>query len=516
MGAPWENYQESGPWAAYGDTPNKSGDPRLSGIPNDFAAPPAEKPKKGMLSSYLDSLMGSFEVPATLATGAVGAMGGAMAALPKLMTQGQPAANESFTNVQNALTYQPRSESGQATLSALGGAMDFMKVPPMPVNPASIPRAATMAGNDARMVGRGVNALSEVARSVAPKVNTQTATMAAKAQELGIPLRPDMLTENKFARLVGDTLEKIPLSGSKADQRQVAFNQSLTKIIGGDETATRLTPDVFDNAMNRSGGKIGYIAEQTPIPITPDISKLFKDRIEAMKFETDSTARIVTNYVNELGSKSEYGVIDGTAFRKINSEIGRKMRNTSDGDLKYALSQLQDDMQDALERSIKSPELLAELQDARRQYAIGKTIEPLVAKSKIGDISPAGLMGAVTSDKGKKSMMARGRGGDLGDLAKIGQLFMKEPPSSGTAERGLIYGGLLGGGAAINPLVAGGLYGAANVYNRAGPAITKRISRKNALQSESAMPTNTPLELTQQRSLSLQDLANMSRQEARP
>ena len=84
-------------------------------------------------------------------------------------------------------------------------------------------------------------------------------------------------------------------------------------------------------------------------------------------------------------------------------------------------------------------------------------------------------MGRVTSNNAGKTRMARGVGGDLGELARIGQRFLKEPASSGTAERGLVYG-LAGGGVVAEPATAAGVYGAANLYNRAGPALSRRLT----------------------------------------
>lgn len=100
--------------------------------------------------------------------------------------------------------------------------------------------------------------------------------------------------------------------------------------------------------------------------------------------------------------------------------------------VRFYASSIRNALDDALERSAP-PELVDELRLARSQYRSMKTIEDLAAKSPTGDISPAALMQAVQHNSGPRA--AYKGGGDLGELARIGQHFLKEPPSSGTAER---------------------------------------------------------------------------------
>lgn len=314
--------------------------------------------------------------------------------------------------------------------------------------------------------------------AIAPK--PEVAALARKAQALDIPIRPDMLTDNKFAKLIGEAFEKIPLSGSRADARQVAFNRALTSQIGGDKEAIRLTPDVFKAAMNTSGEKIGEIAAKTPIKLDAEANALFSAQLQDAKLLPNDISRPIIARINEIKSKAIEGVIPGETFRKLNSEIGAQIRSTANGDFRLALSNLQDDLQSLLVKNIANPADLEALQVARKQYAIGKSLIPLVAKSPVGDISPSALMGAVTNSSTKKSNMAFG-GGDMGDLARIGQLFMKEPASSGTAERALVYGGATGI-AAIEPTTAAGLYGAANIYNRGGNALTNKLLKLDSLR----------------------------------
>lgn len=378
------------------------------------------------------------------------------------------------------LTPKPATATGRKILETVGEAAPVLAaLPGLGNDLANLSRSAAPAVRAAGDVSRaGGSRLSDLASNVrvVPRIDQQTASLAKIAQEkYGIPLRPDQLYENRITRMAGEASEKVPFSGAKTDVRQEAFNKAIIRTIGGDETATRVTPDVFDKAIRTSGQKIGDIAAKNPLPLNDKLSgALDSHAANAARLETADVGRVVTSYIDDLRSKAVDGVIPGEAVRKINTAITNKMRNTTDGDLKYALGQLQDDIQDALQTRL-SGEDLAAYKTARQQYASAKTVEPLVAKSATGDVSPAGLMGRVTADASGKSRMARGKSGDLGELARIGQRFLKEPASSGTAERSLTYG-LLGGGAVAEPTTAAGVLSLANIYNRAGPVVSRKLT----------------------------------------
>ncbi len=407
---------------------------------------------KGALGAGLSVATGATAGLVGRAVGTVGGIGESVAEGTFGTQEGAAKAAGRAEQGAAALTYTPGNAKGREYLEMVARAIEISKIeglgPAQALELASTPArpALSQAGKTLAPEGEALRrAGGKVADLVTPKPSPEIAALAKKAEELGIELRPDMLANNRIAKFIGEALEQVPMSGSKAEQRQIAFNSALAKIIGDDSKAKRLTPDVFDRAMSASGEKIGQISKETPISVDSDLRAQFNARvIEAAKFETTDVARIVSNYVQEIDALTVNGVMPGEAFRNLNSKIGKQMRGTENGDLKNALYELQQDMHDALEKNISSPERLAELKDARLKYAMAKTIEPLVAKAKGGDISPAGLMGAVTSDSAKKTMMARGQGGDIGDLARIGQAFLKEPRSSGTAERALSYG-LLGG-----------------------------------------------------------------------
>ena len=467
-------------------------------VPTPAAAPAPTPEVRPWAKALEEGIQGAGEAATSLATGIPASLIGGLAVPYKGIVggkygtpEGAEEARQYGEKVAEKLTYAPRTEKGQeyvqnvadfaresgmAGLPLIGGEMAALGSVPAGVARATASQAAKS------VAGRVAPAAQKAASYVIPKPNAQTIALARKANELGIPLRPDMLTDNRLVNMLGETLEKVPLAGAKTEQRRVAFNQAIMRQIGADPKATKLTPDVFDKAISSSGQKIGDISARATVPLdTAFISAIDSHVADASKFETADVAKVVNNYADELRAKAVNGVIPGEAFRKLNTKIGGQIRTTTNGDLKHALSLFQEDMHDALSRNLSPADRVA-LSAARKQYANAKTLEPLVAKSTEGDISPAGLMGAISATKSQKSALARGRGGELSDIAKVGQRFLKEQPTSGTAERGLIYsllGGGAGAGAVGDPALAaalyGGTYGVANLYNRLGPALTRKL-----------------------------------------
>jgi hypothetical protein len=499
--------------------------PQLAGVPGyDVRGLPQVAPAKterplngvdvamggrGMAGDAFDKVFGAVEAPVSMISGMVAAPIGALAGAGRSLvggkfgTQAGVKQGEDFGGkVAEALTYQPRTQTGQDITGTVGEALQDSGIAGLPIGPEAAalahlaaPAARTAAASAKSAIAPGVATAQNAARKVAsisvlPKIDPNTAKLADKAGKFGLTLTPDMLSDNKIVRIAGEASAKVPLSGAPNDANQLAFNRSLIKMIGGDETARALTPDVYSSALRTAGETIGDVAGKTPIPLDEGFGSALASHLDdAAKFQTQDVANVVNSYVGELQAKAAAngGVIDGTAFRTLNSKLGKQIRNTTNGDLKHALGQLQETMQDALQRHITSPEDLATLLDARRKYAIAKTIEPLVAKSTTGDISPAGLMGRVTANGSGKTMMATGRAGELGDLARVGQRFLKEPNSSNTAERSLAYG-LMGGGAIANLPTTAGVFTAANLYNRLSPAIARKMVQRSLPRPISELP----------------------------
>jgi hypothetical protein len=499
-------------------------DPRLAGMP--AAAPVAPTPQPtitqkvvGGIEAGLNILsgitnygiglgsgvvragiVGAAEEAAAFATKADQASRGVSAPLPEF-TPGEQSIQQEIQNV----TAQPQTpvgkqytETAQDTLAPVMGSLPGLlghapEMAALHAGAAPVVQAATDATKSAASTaGRAVAKGAAKVISVDPEL----AKVAQIAGDLKYPIdiAPDQVVGNaKFTKLAGQASRDVPLSGSKTEPNQVAFTRNVINELNPDETADRLTPPVFADAMDRSGQGIGDITAKTPVPLD-DINKPLEDlraQVDAKAYPDD--AKIIGAYIDEIQAKAdEGGVIDGETLKNLNSEIGRAARSNAGNPLGERLNDLQGIIQDGVEQNVADPADVQALRDYRREYAYGKILEPAVAKTIDGKMSPAALMNQVTSTKLGKHLMATARGGPLGDLAKVGQLI-KEPGSSLTAERSLVYAGL-GGAGYVEPHTAAAIYAGANAYNRLGPGLTRALISKG--EERAALPELPPAEPT--------------------
>ena len=170
--------------------------------------------------------------------------------------------------------------------------------------------------------------------------------------------------------------------------------------------------------------------------------------------------------------------MDGEAFRKIRTQITSQMRKTTNGDLRDQLANLNELMLDTIETQMK-PNDLEKFRTARSQYRNGILVRDLVNPE--GTVSPNALSGRMRATGNLKMDMARDRAGDLGDLANIGTLFIKESANPleklgpyGTGGLGVGIGSAMGVPGAV--AAGAGVLGGANLYNRViAPAITQKL-----------------------------------------
>lgn len=457
----------------------------LAGPP--AAQPVAPPPAPGQEPGAREYGIGALETAGSLATGATTGMAGGILglinnavkragyALTGVSADQLPSTEQAFQGGMEAGTYQPRTPTGQQMAAPVGQFLAEQGPSVLGLGPelAAVGRAMTPT---ARAMVRP--AVATAAEKVVPTITPERAKNVQAGMEQGITPAPHQLAENKFVKLAGEAAETTPgaFGGMRRTERQSAFNRALIKQVNPEEaTAQRLTPDVLDKAMSRSGGKIGDLTAGAEIP-GEDVAPGFRSLRRRLERATDDDRRVVGGYIDDFErmAAENDGKIPGTAFKDLNSELGEDIRANAGNKTARLLSDVQDTVMDAF-RDRLAPEDRAAYDTARREYAKAKTILPLVAKALEGDISPGALMGAVNATKAGKNAMARGHAGELGELARAGR-YLVDQKSSNTSERGLIYKFIL------DPLKetakAATIYPAAAAYNLAGPAITRAMVRK--------------------------------------
>lgn len=303
-----------------------------------------------------------------------------------------------------------------------------------------------LAGVAGQGIASGAGALS---RGAVKRADAYTQALADKAEQFGLKLGIPNFSENPLVRTMASQMERLPFSGAgrRATRNQRAFNREVGKSIG-EPNANKITPTVFADAKGRIGQVFNDLTNRNSLSLnTQHIADVRSVVDEATNLGGAELGSSIKKWAGDLFSRADAnGVIPGAAYKSFDSKLGKIL--AMGGEKAHYLGQLRDVIRNAFDSSISAGDRAA-WQTARQQWAALKTIEPLVAKSGNGNISPALLMGRVTANSAGKARMASGGGGDLGDLARVGQRFLKESPDSGSADRLL-----------VNTLVGSGLFGA--------------------------------------------------------
>lgn len=317
-------------------------------------------------------------------------------------------------------------------------------------------------------------------RPVASRLGPEEQRLAGVATQNGIPLNAAQTTGSKPLRIIDSVLDNLPFTSAgqaeKKQLQQTAFNRAVGRTFGHEADA--LTPQEMGQARLKLSQKFSDLSQRNTL--LPDDQMLGEVRdivSNADRFGAGDVPRIVRNFADELNSKvTSEGGIPGLAYRQFDSMLGRKIRSTSDGDLRAYLGELQKSVRGAMDRSISAEDSQA-WQEARKQYKNLLTVAPLAARSESGNISGRTLLNAANqADRNVKF----GAPNDLADLGRVGRAFVAESiPDSGTAQRqfyqnlltgqglgvglgagtGYLYGGkegALGGAAAGAGLALGG------------------------------------------------------------
>lgn len=216
--------------------------------------------------------------------------------------------------------------------------------------------------------------------------------------------------------------------------------------------AKAATPNVMDKAYNDAGQQFGGLASLTTIKSDPTLQN---GVLKAATGYTDLTGKsnpLLERLVNQIGdlTKTHGGVIPGASYKAINTEIIDAIKNASEPELKGALSNFKEALDDGVARSMGG-KTLAAWQKTRQQYAnlmrVTDAVTGAGALAAQGLITPEALSMAVRNATSKRQY-ARGVG-DLNELSRNAVIAMPRLPDSGTASRVGAIAGVTSGMAGV-------------------------------------------------------------------
>jgi hypothetical protein len=475
----------------------------------------AQKNQPKVTEAKPQNMFGVPEAALSLGSSMLGRFGGLVAGGIGAMVPGPQGQAESWLKgTQDAMTYEPRSDAGKTIMGGVGDAAKWVAAT-RPVK--AIGNAVDAVGESSKFgagVAAGLKSLpdlvgllgartplnaaeSALKKAAIPSIDPQVALLGKKALDAGIPIRPDMLSESKALRGMGSFFEDVPGAGSQKMARELAVTKNVVKSINPEETAGKLTSDVYQRALNRSGSGISEIAARNPLLDAGLVDAGLKSIVTSAADYGADVKRLVGARARDFRKLINDGVVDGSAFKKWNSQMLQDIRSAGDSNAATQLSKLQNSAMDAFESSMDVGDLPA-WKAYRREYATAKQLMPTVAESPtIGVVTPQSLAKSFGT-KAAKDRMAAGTAGDTGDLYDLTRQFMREPVLNNLAERKLAYAGLGAAGAGIGvatgpalpAAIGGGLYGLANLYNRAGPTLARAMIEKNLPKSMPTVPTS--------------------------
>lgn len=367
--------------------------------------------------------------------------------------------------------YQPLKDAHPIS-TAIGEAMPSMAIPgsaglktmmaagalPGLLEYGSADERLTRGGMGAAGAGVGVGVMNTLGRLNKPfsKVSApERNALVDVFKREKIPLSAAQESGSNSLKWVDSALDNLPWVADKqlaAKQAQRGeFNRAISKTFGADDT--NLTPDVLKSARDTLGAGFNDLSNRNRLNFTNQtLNDLTGLSFDLERYAVGDNKRIVGNYIDDLMGKVEPdGTISGRAYREFDSKIGKKMRGTTDGDLRNYLGQLRDIVRGAMDDSISAADQES-WKTLRNQYANLQTVADTVKNSPTGEVSAAGLLQRVNNQS--KSAKFTG-GGQLGELARAGKELLTPLPDSGTAQRAFWMRALGGGGLGLSGL--GGL-----------------------------------------------------------
>lgn len=323
--------------------------------------------------------------------------------------------------------------AGNAALGAGYGALDPVVGDESRLENAAIGGAAGGIGGAAQSA---LGALAGRARAAVDPIRQRAIEVA---REQGIPLHISQLSQSIPLKAMASVAKYMPFSGAgeAASRQQGAFNRAVGRTFGAE--TPQFTDEVMTGARRNLSSQFEDIYNRNDVPVGRDaLERLAAINNAASRRLTQDDARIVANQLDDIvGELNDAGILTGQKYQALRTQI---MKAEGPDKVGQAVSLLRKELDDIAAGAV-GPDDAAALRKLRGQWSNFRTTENVLKQvaGAGGDVRPAALWPAIRNGSTK----------EMRELARTGQVLLKDPiPDSGTSGR-LLAGGLLGGGGLV-------------------------------------------------------------------
>lgn len=349
-----------------------------------------------------------------------------------------------WRNIKNTMATDPLAiVSDVATVAGIAA----------PLRTAKAAKLAAELGVKGAMAAPGVVAKASpramataLAARAAEPLSLEEAQLVDKYEKMGGHLRPGQYSPSNFIRQ-GDAVaadspfprvsgfKENHLTRIKPEAQLDEFGRFLSQTFG--EDAPRMTEKVMQSADTRIGKVYDEILPRNSVSMDPGLSDAMgaidervSSSLAAMK---KSDANRISAVMNQMRGYLSGDGLPGTLYQTYRARGGLldEMAGSKSPVLQSAAQDMREALDDAFARQAKGQDG-ADLINARKQYRALRTVKTLADKAPAGRINPGQVLSAVIKEYGDAS-----KAGQLGTLGQVGAAFLKQMPSSGTAERSI-------------------------------------------------------------------------------
>lgn len=225
--------------------------------------------------------------------------------------------------------------------------------------------------------------------------------------------------------------EQMPFSGgSNAINQAKDWNKALAKSLGLEST-TRFTPKVMDDLFEKTGEMFDKLTKGKTFSITDDVLdnlSQMEDVVLSGQYGADAE-KLFKRYTDDVFSRIKDNALDGDDLVKLRNRFAKLKRSGSNIDAQTLANDFEAFLIDMI-----GDDAPKELIKAKHRYKDLIVIEPLAVKAQSDGLINPSLLNSRVSQVYKRAH-TRGKSGDIGELARLGQHIKQKLPDSGTAGR---------------------------------------------------------------------------------